>query len=201
MIDDVLHYLALQKHAFDFEPVDLNACISQVLSDVEVLVAQTGAVIEVEQLPEIEAVGPQLTQLFQNLISNAIKFRKPDTAPVIRISGQVYSREALAGLYAGEDWFSALPQQGQWKGELWLQLTLQDNGIGFDPVYAQKIFELFQRLHNHSTYEGTGIGLAICKRIVEQHHGAIRAGGKPNEGATFRILLPVSQQHFMEQKV
>lgn len=196
LIDDVLHYSALQKEELAFEPVDLNACINQVLSDVEVLVAQTAAVVQVDMLPKIEAVAPLLTQLFQNLISNAIKFRKPDAAPVIRISGQIISGEALAAMYATEDArFLAPLQQGNfWQGTSFLRFTVQDNGIGFDPAYAQKIFELFQRLHNHST-PGTGIGLAICKRIVEQHHGVMQASGKVNIGAVFTIILPVTQPH------
>jgi light-regulated signal transduction histidine kinase (bacteriophytochrome) len=196
LIDDVLHYSATQHESITFQTVDLNACINQVLSDIEVLVAQTNAVIKLDTLPQIEAVGPQLTQLFQNLISNAIKFRKADTAPLIQVEGQVFTGETLEKQYAGDSRFLAPLQHAFWQSEAFLQITITDNGIGFDPAYAQKIFELFQRLHNHSTYEGTGIGLAICKRIVEQHHGVIRATGQVGEGAQFTIILPMAQRNY-----
>ena len=193
LINDVLHFSSLQKETLLFAPVDLNACISQVLSDMEVVITQTNADVQVTRLPTIEAIAPQLMQLFQNLISNAIKFRKPNTAPLIQITGQQLSGETLATLHAADEAFLAALQQGFWQGESFLQLTIQDNGIGFDQAYAQKIFELFQRLHHHSSYAGTGIGLAICKRIVEQHCGIIRATAKPNEGARFTIVLPMAQ--------
>lgn len=194
LIDDVLRYSSLQKEAIAFEAVNLNDCIDQVLCDMEIVVAQTGTELHADTLPEIEGMAPQLTQLFQNLISNAIKFRKPDTAPVIRISGKILSGEALAALYGGDPALAPLQQQGFWEGAPFLQLTVQDNGIGFEPAYAQKIFDVFQRLHHHSTYEGTGIGLAICKRIVEKHHGIIQAIGQSGSGAQFRIILPAAQR-------
>lgn len=197
LIDDVLHFSALQKESLAFEPVDLNACIRQVLSDLEVQITQTGATVQVDSLPTLEAVSPLLTQLFQNLISNAIKFRKKDTLPVVEIRGQVLTGDALVARYGKEDRFLTPLQQGFWQAESFLQLTILDNGIGFEQAYAQKIFELFQRLHSHSTYEGTGIGLAICKRIVEQHHGVIRATGQLNKGATFTIILPVTQRNYI----
>lgn len=197
LIDDVLHFSALQREAQAYQLVDLNACISQVLSDIEILIEQTGAVVQVAPLPKIEAMPSQLQQLFQNLISNAIKFRKQDVPPVIQIKGRVLSGEALAALYSTDERVLLPLQQGSfWQSIQFLQLTVQDNGIGFDPAYAQKIFELFQRLHNHSAYEGTGIGLAICKRIVEQHHGVIYAAGQSGEGAQFTIILPVVQRPY-----
>jgi light-regulated signal transduction histidine kinase (bacteriophytochrome) len=196
LIDDVLQFSALQKEAFGFETVNLNECLNQVVSDLEVMITETNATVQVEALPGIEAVQSQMTQLFQNLISNAIKFRMPGVAPLVQINGQILFGDALAARYASDESFLLPLQQGFWQGEAFLQITVQDNGIGFDPAYAQKIFELFQRLHNYSTYEGTGIGLAICKRIVEQHHGVIRATGQLNAGAQFTVILPVNQRNY-----
>jgi light-regulated signal transduction histidine kinase (bacteriophytochrome) len=193
LIDDVLQYSLLQKGAIAVEKMNLNDTISHVLSDMEILIEQTGAVVQVGNLPEIEAIAPQMAQLFQNLISNAIKFRKKDTPPVVRINGTIVAGAALAALQSNDEFLRPL-QQGFWQGYQFLRLTVQDNGIGFDPEYAQKIFEVFQRLHHHSTYEGTGIGLAICKRIVEQHQGVICATGQSGEEAQFIIILPVTQR-------
>ncbi|HUQ96289.1 MAG TPA: ATP-binding protein [Chitinophagaceae bacterium] len=194
LIDDVLQFSSLQKQAMVFERTNLNDCISQVLSDIEILITKTGAVIDIAPLPEVDAVASQITQLFQNLITNAIKFRRADVTPHLKIKGNMVKGADLASQYAADEAFLAPLQHRLWKRESFLEITVQDNGIGFEPAYAQKIFELFQRLHNHSTYEGTGIGLAICKRIVEQHHGAIRATGTPGEGALFTIVLPEAQR-------
>jgi light-regulated signal transduction histidine kinase (bacteriophytochrome) len=193
LIDDVLTFSSLQQEAKVFENADLNACINQVLSDLEILINTSGAAIQTDPLPHIEAVPSQITQLFQNLISNAIKFAQPGTPPVVTIKGNVLTGEALLNRY-GDDRILTPLQHRFWQHETFLDLTVQDNGIGFDPAYAQKIFELFQRLHSHTTYKGTGIGLAICKRIVEQHRGVITATGQVNEGACFTIILPVRQR-------
>jgi PAS domain S-box-containing protein len=193
LIDDVLTFSSLQSEALVFETADLNACIRQVLSDLEIVIESSGAVIKADPLPQIEAVPAQITQLFQNLMSNAIKFAQPGIPPVVTIKGNVLTGEALLKQYPDNRILEPL-QHRFWQHETFLHLTVQDNGIGFDPAYAQKIFELFQRLHSHNAYKGTGIGLAICKRIVEQHRGVISATGQVNEGARFTIILPVSQR-------
>ncbi|MDX1546779.1 MAG: PAS domain S-box protein [Rhodothermales bacterium] len=168
LITDLLAFSRIATQGRAFEEVDLNEIIEGVLSDLEVQVQESGARVEVAPLPTLEADPVQMRQLFQNLIGNAIKFRKADEPPVVHISGQVEA--------AGE---AAL-----------VQLSVEDNGIGFAPKYADRIFSPFQRLHGRSKYPGTGIGLALCRRIAERHGGTIAAHGTPGEGARFVVTLP-----------
>ena len=123
--------------------------------------------VRVGLMPTIEADPLQMRQLFQNLLGNALKFRRPDVTPELRVEAQVVDHIA--------------------------QLTVHDNGIGFDEQYATRIFRAFERLHGARAYPGTGIGLALCRKIVERHHGTITATGEIDHGATFTIRLPVTQ--------
>ena len=129
-----------------------------------------GGWIQTAPLPSIEADRGQLGQLFQNLVGNGLKFRRPGIAPIVRIAARELHCEP---------------------GEIpFVEITVEDNGIGFEEKYAERIFQIFQRLHGRGEYEGTGIGLAICRKIVDRHGGRIVAQGRPGLGALFTILLP-----------
>ena len=171
LINDLLAYSRVAARGKPFTQVKLETVLAGVLEDLETSLETSGGRVEAGSLPEIEADATQMRQLFQNLLSNALKFRSPDRAPVVRVSAEADS---------GVD------------GPGWI-LRFQDNGIGFDPRYADKVFAPFQRLHARQEYEGTGIGLAIVRRIVERHRGNIHAEGRPGEGATFVIRLPARQ--------
>ena len=163
IIDDLLEYSRVSARARVFEHTDAQAVLSAVLENLSVLIRESGARIERGRLPAVTADPVQLSQVFQNLISNAIKFRRPDRAPVVRIS-------------AGE-------REGEWL------FTVEDNGIGIDPKYREKVFEIFQRVHGQE-FPGTGIGLAICKRVVERHGGRIWVASEPGAGSTFYFTIP-----------
>ena len=165
LIDDLLRFSKVIKRSELFETVRLNAVVSRVIEDLDLLVRQHHAKIDVGNLPEIEGDESQLQQLFLNLLINAIKFRKPDQPPKIRIS----SREG---------------------GSAYWEIMVADEGIGFDQQYADKIFRPFERLHNRGQYEGSGIGLAICQKIVAYHSGKISVQTRPQAGTTFSILFP-----------
>jgi light-regulated signal transduction histidine kinase (bacteriophytochrome) len=142
--------------------------------------------VEVNGLPTIAADPMQMRQLFQNLIGNALKFHKQDEAPVVRIDYQMINGDAHQGANGGNG-----------NGKL-CQITIKDNGIGFDNQYAERIFGAFQRLHGRSEYEGSGIGLLVCQKIVDRHKGNIQAKGAEGEGATFTINLPLEHHEHME---
>ncbi len=175
LINDLLSFSRVTTKAQPFAPVDLDKVLREVLSDLEVRIEQTGARVETELLGTIDADALQMRQLLQNLIGNALKFHKPDQPPVIRVTGQRLN--------------------GEWPPRL--QITVADNGIGFDPKYADRIFGIFQRLHGRGQYEGSGVGLAICKKIVERHGGVITTQSQPGEGATFVVSLPI--EHSKEE--
>jgi PAS domain S-box-containing protein len=171
LIHDLLAYSRITSQARDFEPVDLNKVVEQALSDLQLRLQETGGQVNAGNLPEIEADPVQMEQLFQNLIGNALKFSRPGVPPVIEISGRIIAED----------------------GNSTCRLEVRDNGIGFSQQYAERIFAPFQRLHTREAYPGTGIGLAICRRIVERHNGTIEAHGTPGEGSTFVIQLPAKR--------
>ncbi|MEO8151125.1 MAG: ATP-binding protein [Bacteroidia bacterium] len=193
LIDDVLRFSKLSD-VNNFNDVDLKQLVGQVINDMEVAVEKTGAVIHVDELPHIDANASQIGQLFQNMLSNALKFQSAHIAPVINISSQLIQgnrlpeniHAKLTELYAGS-------MVNDINYLTYCCITISDNGIGFDQNYADKIFEVFQRLTSAGNYEGTGIGLAICKKIVQNHQGIITATSKPGNGATFIITLPLRQ--------
>ncbi len=178
LINDLLNYSKLSS-ASVFVRSNLNEIITETLDDLELSIHEKEARVVVEKLPPAEVIPGQIRQAFQNIIGNALKFSKADVAPLIKISG---CRIAEKSLTASPD------EAGNY-----LRITIKDNGIGFDENYTHKIFDLFQRLHAREDYEGTGIGLAIVKKIVEQHNGLLSARSKEGEGATFIMVLPVSQ--------
>ena len=178
LIDDLLTYSRVTAKAQPFTPVDLNQIVSYVLDMLEISITRSGARIEVAELITLDAEPVQMRQLLQNLISNALKFHRPGQVPRIKVYGRILnSTAALAGAQAGNVY----------------QLIVEDQGIGFDEKYLDRIFTLFQRLHGRSEYEGSGVGLAICRKIAEHHGGHITASSKPEAGATFIVTLPVHQ--------
>lgn len=179
LINDLLSYSRLSVTHF-FEQVELNKIIAEVLSDLELSIQEKHATVEVDDLPELQAVPGQLRQVLQNIISNSLKFTKPGVAPHITI------RSALQKELS----FNARPSA---TGD-YVRITITDNGIGFDEQYASKIFTIFQRLHSREKYDGTGIGLAITKKIIERHGGLITAKSRDGEGSSFIIILPLKQQ-------
>ena len=177
LIQNLLDYSRLTRRAGALESVDLNAVLSTVLHDLDSKIEERSAVVEVARLPTVSAVWVQMVQLFQNLAYNALKFTRSGVVPCLRISTRLAHRSELSALNLGT-------------GRRYHCLVFEDNGIGFDPEFSEQIFVIFQRLHGRGEYEGTGIGLAIVKKIVENHGGTIVAEGRPGEGATFRVYLP-----------
>jgi light-regulated signal transduction histidine kinase (bacteriophytochrome) len=196
LIDSILQFSSIKIGSENFETTDLNKIIEQVLSDMEIRIQESGTVVQVDKLPVIEAIPTQMEQLFQNLISNAIKFKHPDKVPFIKIHAQFIKADELNKNAPGVNYNATNGSAYQWRKEPLIKISVQDNGIGFDNKYSDKIFEIFQRLHTTKTHEGTGIGLAICKKLVDTHHGNIKVSSKEGDGTTFIIILPVSQKHF-----
>lgn len=198
LIDDILTFSSLRAHMEAFQPTDLNTVLRQVLSDMEIRIESSHATIHTTELPTIEAIPSQIGQLLQNLISNSIKFRKDDVPPVVSITGKIVSIDEVNNYNWKAD--KELHYTFNWSREQFVKIEVRDNGIGFDEDYKDKIFEIFQRLHSNKNFEGTGIGLAICKRIVDNHHGVITASGSTGQGATFIVILPLSQKNFLPKE-
>jgi hypothetical protein len=173
LINDLLIFSRPADSLDSFVEVDLNELIGEVLSDMEVEIDKHGVKVRVDVLPKVWGIPSQIRQLFQNLISNGIKFRKEGQCPEITIYNEVKSTPLL-------DRFN-----------LSHRIVVQDNGIGFDEKYVDEIFVVFKRLHSYHEYEGTGVGLSICKKIAERHNGKISAQSKINEGSKFIMELPV----------
>ena len=180
LIDDLLAFSHVTTKANPFELADLKKIVGEVLSDLEVRIQQTRGQVELGELPTLDADPLQMRQMFQNLIVNALKFHQEGRPPVVKIRSQSARPQ-------GE----ARPGNEQTNGLC--QITVEDNGIGFDEKYLDRIFVLFQRLHGRTAYEGTGIGLAICRKIADRHGGSITAKSTPGEGSTFIITLPLKQ--------
>jgi len=180
LIQAVLNYSRLSKKSEEFESVDLNKVLDSIETDLELLIAEKEAIIQSGSLPEIEGINLQLSQLFFNLIGNSLKFsvKKPVISIRCRmLTGKEITRHNVPG-----------------QREEFVELVFADNGVGFEQQYAERIFTIFQRLHDRQSYSGTGIGLALCKKIVENHNGFISAESEPGEGAAFYIYLPVRHQ-------
>lgn len=180
LIRDVLTYSELSRISQPYTKVDLQQVVENIKTDFELLIEQKNADIKY-RLPVIEAIPLQMNQLFSNLISNALKFNIPGKPPEIKISASILNKEELEE-YPRLD-----------KNANYYKIEVQDNGIGFSQHYAGQIFNIFQRLHGKKEYEGTGIGLSICQKIVENHHGEIYATSEVSKGSTFTIILPVKQ--------
>jgi light-regulated signal transduction histidine kinase (bacteriophytochrome) len=165
LINDLLKFSRQTSTNEDFVEIALDQLIQDVIADLEVEIEKASAQIHLDSLPQVWGIPSQIRQLFQNLLSNAIKFRKKGEQPVIRI----YSEP--------------------WNGLS--RIIIQDNGIGFDPKYAEEIFMVFKRLHSYHEFEGSGVGLSICKKIIDKHSGAIRAESEIGNGSKFIIEFPV----------
>lgn len=168
LISDLLTYSQVTTRGQPFVSTDLAGIAREVVADLETAIAETGGRVEVGELPVIEADALQMRQLLQNLVGNALKYRRTDKPPVVRISCSSPDRQHCT-------------------------ITVADNGIGFNQEYAEKIFKMFERLHGRMEYEGSGIGLAVCRKIVERHGGTIAATSTAGQGATFTVTLPVTQ--------
>ena len=180
LIDDLLAFSRITTKANPFELADLNKIVGEVLSDLEVRIQQTNGQVDLGELPTLDADPLQMRQLFQNLIVNALKFHQEGRTPVVKIRSQSGPPPTEAS--SGSEQINGL-----------CHITVEDNGIGFDEKYLDRIFVLFQRLHGRTAYEGTGIGLAICRKIADRHGGSITAKSTPGEGSTFIITLPLNQ--------
>jgi PAS domain S-box-containing protein len=165
LIDDLLTYSRVTSQAKPFVLVPLQQIVHDVLSDLELRIEQTKAKIEVSSLPTVEADPSQMRQLIQNLVANALKFHQKDIPAWVQIHATVHEKYFI--------------------------LSVSDKGIGFDEKYLDRIFTIFQRLHGRQEYEGTGVGLAVCRRIAERHGGSITAKSAPGDGATFSVTLPL----------
>jgi PAS domain S-box-containing protein len=171
MVDGVLSYSSLNATEQPIQKIDLNRTFKHLKSDLEIVIEQKKASILSDELPVIEGAEILINQLFYNLLHNALKFSKESEAPVIEIRSRVVNK-------GGKDF---------------VKISVKDNGIGFDINDTSKIFETFVRLNSKDEFEGTGLGLSLCKKIVERHHGRIEAESRVNEGATFIITLPIKQ--------
>ena len=172
LIEDLLAYARVTTRGKPFDPVALGEVAEEAVSNLETRLEETGGTVEIGNLPTIEADRTQMVQLFQNLIGNAVKFRRPDVAPLVRVAAE--------------------PVESLQNGKQHIRIVVQDNGIGFEPKYVQRVFQPFQRLHGRGEFEGTGMGLAICRKIVDRHGGEITADSTPSVGTSFITTLPVS---------
>jgi PAS domain S-box-containing protein len=183
LINDLLTFSRVTTKGQPFTTVDLKDVAREVVNDLEARIKQTGGRVEIGELPKIEADPLQMRQLLQNLMANALKFHRPGEAPLVRLESN-----------CSPDNQSVNGQQENPPGLAngFCQITVADNGIGFDEKYLDRIFTPFQRLHSRGEYEGTGMGLAVCRKIVERHGGAITARSEVGQGSTFLITLPMT---------
>jgi signal transduction histidine kinase len=184
LINDLLRFSRHTSTSEDFALINLNQLIEDVLADMEIEIERNEAQIQIDQLPEIWGIPSQMRQLFQNLVSNSIKFRQKEKVPVIHI----YSERKI---------LLSDPVNGS---EL-CRIVVQDNGIGFDSKFANEIFVVFKRLHSYHEFEGSGVGLSICKKIIERHNGFIAAESKIGSGSKFMIDLPVARLNTVSSKL
>jgi signal transduction histidine kinase len=178
LINDLLTFSRVTTKAQPFEPTDLKKVADEVVNDLEATIEASGGEVIIGNLPTIDADALQMRQLLQNLIANALKFKKPDTKPNVEVSSDVVDASSSGS---------------EGNGNESVNIFVKDNGIGFDEKYLDRIFTPFQRLHGRNEYEGTGIGLAVCRKIVERHGGSLTAKSTPGEGATFIATLPLAQ--------
>ncbi len=179
LVSDVLTYSSLSSGRGEFDRVNLNVVVDQLMEDFELVIAEKKAWIIHSELPVVHGNKGQLQQVFQNLLSNALKFSKRDSTPIVEITATRVASNKVTGL-------------AQKEGDFWL-ISIKDNGIGFDEKYTPNIFSLFERLHSKDEYEGTGIGLAITKKIVERHGGTITVRSEEGIGSEFLFVLPAEK--------
>jgi PAS domain S-box-containing protein len=177
LIDNLLEFSRTTRSNLPYEKTNLNDLMILVKTELELIIEETKASIDIESLPVIEAIPVQLRQLFNNIIFNAIKFRKPGVDPVIKVTCSKLSPQEKEQYHFRTN-------------NVYYKIIISDNGIGFEQEYAERIFQIFQRLHGKSEYPGSGIGLSICKKIADNHRGLLFADGVPGQGASFTIILP-----------
>jgi PAS domain S-box-containing protein len=180
LIEDLLYYSQIAHESMFHEPVDLNELVQQVIGDLDMTIADKKASIRKEHLPSVPGMKFQIHQLFTNILANALKYSRQDVPPVVSISSPPLSDDEIE-------------RHGLDPSMEFAHIRIDDNGIGFPPEFSQRIFSPFQRLHSSSKFSGTGIGLAIVKRVAENHRGLVYAEGNPGEGASFHVLLPTGQ--------
>jgi PAS domain S-box-containing protein len=176
LVGDLLEFSRVSSKGKPFIPVDLNEVIAEVIQDLELRLAQTGGRVETQNLPTVASDSVQMRHLLQNLIGNALKFHRPGVPPIVQVSAEIIDGVCING-------------REQAAGTCRISVT--DNGIGFEERYLDRVFTIFQRLHGRDEYEGTGIGLSICRRIAERHGGTITARSQPGQGSTFIVSLPL----------
>jgi PAS domain S-box-containing protein len=179
LINDLLMFARVEATASPFVRVDLGQVAREVASDLETRIEREDARVEIGELPVIEADPSQMRQLLQNLIGNALKYRRKGVPPVVKIHAAVIKERR------------AQKRPGNHPTAVFSQIMVEDNGIGFDEKYLDRIFLVFQRLHGRKEYEGTGMGLAVCRKIAERHNGSITARSTPGRGSTFIVTLPL----------
>jgi len=179
LITDLLAYSRLSAQVKP-EKTDLNEVLQEVLSDFDYLIESKDATVKTTELPTVDSIPSQMRQVFQNLIGNAIKFSGHDQKPLIEISSEIIADKSIDSPTSPDGKFC--------------RITVKDNGIGFDEMYLDRIFIIFQSLNDRQSYEGTGIGLAIAKKIIDKHNGLITAKSQPGEGASFIIVLPLKYE-------
>jgi signal transduction histidine kinase len=177
LIDNLLMYSRTNTEEQVFEHVELKEVLENAMQELSLIIEEKNAIINYSSLPKLNLLNQQFQQLLVNLIGNSLKYAKEDVTPVIQIGSKIVKPKDVPGIVDGAD-------------KVFHRITISDNGIGFDQKFANNIFVLFQRLHEQNEYSGTGIGLAICKKIIENHRGVITAEGKPGIGSTFNIFLP-----------
>jgi len=182
LIIDILNYSRLSANDVLIELVDLNELVKELVEDFELLIQEKQAQVIIGQLPFIEGNRGQIRQVFQNILSNALKFSAPERSPVIAIHSKQISNKSFE---SNDDSLGA-----------YCLISIKDNGIGFDENYVNSIFALFERLNSKSKFEGTGIGMAVAKKIVEKHNGLITASAREGCGAEFKLILPIKQTEF-----
>jgi signal transduction histidine kinase len=185
LIEDLLSFASIARPQM-FQPTDVTEVVREILVDLELNIEEKNAVITLEQIPILETIPPLLRQLFQNIISNALKFTRPGVTPHIVIKADRVN--------------IATPESEAVADGIYCRISIADNGIGFEEKYADKIFTIFQRLNARTEYEGTGIGLAIAKKIIDRHNGAISALSTPGQGSVFYLFLPVKQEQLHKTK-
>ncbi len=188
LVNNLLELSQTFAQPTDYSDTDLDALLDEVLTDLDFLIRQKNAEIKRDKLPTLNVVPEHFRQLFQNLLTNALKFSREDVTPRV-----VIRMERVKGLYITGITYDKYEDD-------FLRLTIADNGIGFEEQYADQIFTIFKRLHSAEEYEGTGIGLYVCKKVVERYDGHIHAAGKPGEGATFTIVLPITKSAVLNEE-
>jgi light-regulated signal transduction histidine kinase (bacteriophytochrome) len=172
LIEGTLAYSTLNKSIQPVQKINLDEIVENIKIDLELIIQEKNAILITSALPEIEGAPILIHQLFYNLIHNALKFSKADEPPRVIITSNILDKN----------------------GTKHVQIIIKDNGIGLNDIYADRIFNAFERLHSKDDYEGTGLGLALCRKITERHYGTITAAGKDNDGAEFTITLPLIQE-------